>query len=187
MKKLIAIYSAIGIAIGAVWFFTAFVPYHQEKLAADVRIAEAQQQLNDFQATIADLPRIMNERKSLITRKNDMNSKLYTKEDVLKLFEALDKEALRWDLKITEITPPIEELLYLNSIVADSSLPQFLNIGVSVEGDYVNFGRLITRIEAAEYFRGINSCKMFGHADDHTKITLQLGFKALLGSLKDKA
>lgn len=187
MKKLVATYSVIGIAIACIWFFTAYVPYHREKQMADGRIADANSQLADFQATIAELPRIMSERESLLSRKRDLDSKLYTKEDVLQLFDSLEEDALRWNLKITEITPPIEELLYLNSIVADSSLPQFLNIGVCIEGDYVAFGRFIAGVESADYFRGINRCKILSRSDTDTKITLHVDFKALLGSLKDEA
>lgn len=186
MRRALVAYPLIGLVVLSLWFFTAYVPHHREKKVTGQGIAEAEKQLADFQQTIAELPRIIKERKNLLSLRDDLDSKLYTKEDVLKLFDELDRQATRWEIELIEITPPVEELLYLNTIVPDSGQPQFLNIGLRLDGDYLRFGRFIETIEQADYFRGINRCKMQGHADDNTKITLHLGFKALLGSLKEE-
>ncbi len=186
MKKMTITYVAIAIALCAIWFFAAYVPFHKEKEQASAEIIEAEKQLADFHRTISELPKYLERQKNLLTQRQDLNSKLYSKKDVLKLFETLRNEADIKNVEVTEITPPVEELLYLNSIVPDSSKPQFLNIGLSLEGDYVSFGKFIEKIERADYFRGINRCKMFGHADDKSKVTMHFGFKALLGNLRDQ-
>ena len=186
MKKMTITYVAMAIALCAIWFFAAYVPYHKEQEKTSTDIAEAEKQLADFQRTISELPKYIERQKNLLTLRHDMNSKLYSKKDVLKLFETLRNEADLKRVDITEITPPIEELLYLNAIIPDSSKPQFLNIGLSLEGDFISFGKFIEQMEHAEYFRGINRCKMFGHADDKTKVTMHFGFKALLCNLRDE-
>ena len=186
MSKQTLTYSAIGLTVCLLWFFFVYVPFHKEYRATNGQITNAESQLNDFQRTISELPRFIERQKNLLSLKNDLNSRLYTKKDVLKLFDRLQEEASAKHLSLNEITPPVEELLYLNSLIPDSGQPQFLNIGLKLEGDYVNFGKFVEVIEQADYFRGINLCKMYGHTDDNSKITLHLGFKALLGNLRDE-
>jgi len=187
MKRAVLIYSLVLPALGCLWFFAAYVPYHKAQSQKKAQIAEAEKQLADFQQTISELPRFIERHKNLISMRKDLNSKLYTKKDVLKLFHKLREEAGRKGVEVTEITPPIEELLYLNSIIPDSSQPQFLNIGLKVEGDFLGFGKYTEVIEAAEYFRGINGCRMFSHGDDNTKISILFDFKALLGSFREES
>ncbi|UCD63337.1 MAG: hypothetical protein JSW34_11395 [Candidatus Zixiibacteriota bacterium] len=187
MKRFWITYPVIALVASCLWFFTAYVPHHKDSRTTKGALREAESQINDFRQTIAQLPAIIEQRKDLLSRRDDLDSKLYAKEDVLELFAELERQASRWQIEVTEITPPVEELLYLNTIIADSSMPQFLNIGMRLDGDYVSFGRFIQAVEKADYFRGINRCKMIGHADDRTKISLELGFKALLGNLGKEA
>lgn len=187
MSRAYLFYSGITLALIGLWFFGAFVPFQKEYEQASTEIIQAETQLADFQKTISELPQYIEKHKHLLSKRDDLNSKLYTKKDVLRLFEELRYEAFKKNVDVTEITPPIEELLYLNTIIPDSSQPQFLNIGLKMEGDFIGFGKFIEEIEHAEYFRGINLCKVYGHSDDKTKITMQFGFKALLGSLRDDA
>ncbi|MFQ5452562.1 MAG: type 4a pilus biogenesis protein PilO [Candidatus Zixiibacteriota bacterium] len=173
-----------GLLLTCVWFFLFFVPYHKEKKQLKDNIAKSEKQLQDYQQTIKNLPSFLKRKKELELIKSNLNSKLYTKNDVLKLFKNLSSEAENNKLKVTEITPPIEELLYLNSIIPDSTQPQFLNIGLQLEGDYINFGKFVEIIEKADYFRGINSCQISKIRQENEKTSFYLGFKALLGRSK---
>ncbi|MEW6412940.1 MAG: hypothetical protein AB1483_10795 [Candidatus Zixiibacteriota bacterium] len=186
MNRLVVTYASIAVALCCLWFFSIYAPGIKERETLSLQIVDAEKRLADFQQTIADLPLYIAKHKSLLELRNDLNSRLYTKKDVLKLFDKLKEEASVRNLVVTDITPPVEELLYLNTIIPDSGQPQFLNIGLIIEGDYINFGKFVQTVEQADYFRGINSCKMYGHADDKSKITLHFGFKALLGSFKDE-
>lgn len=187
MKKTVIIYSLILPALACLWFFGAYVPYHKSKKQKLSQIAAAEKQLLDFQQTISALPRFIERHKSLISTRRDLDSKLYSKKDVLKLFDKLNEEGRQQGVEVVEITPPIEELLYLNSIIPDSSQPQFLNIGLKVEGDFVSFGKYAQVMEGAEYFRGINGFRMFSHGDDNSKISILFDFKALLGSFGEES
>lgn len=187
MNKQLTTYGLVAAAFVCLWFLFVYTPYHKERKVMFDQITAAEKQLADFQKTIASLPAYMERQKDLASLKSDMNSKLYTKKDVLKLFEELMSKAAALNLTVAEVTPPIEELLYLNTIIPDSSQPQFLNIGLKVTGGYKDFGKFVGMVEQAEYFRGINRCLINGSRDGSTETSYYLGFKALLGRFKDEA
>ena len=57
MKKMTITYVAIAIALCAIWFFAAYVPYHKEQERTSTDIIEAEKQLTDFHRTISELPK----------------------------------------------------------------------------------------------------------------------------------
>ncbi len=185
MNRTILTYGTTAVVLLCAWFFGAYVPYQKDHDLLMNQIGKAETQLVDFQNTISELPAFIEKQRNLLSLKADLNSKLYTKNDVLRLFDALRYEARRKNVEVVEITPPVEELLYLNTIIPDSSKPQFLNIGLRMEGDFIGFGKFIQEMEHSDYFRGVNTCKVYAREDDKTKITMQFGFKALLGSIRE--
>jgi len=181
LKHLAFIYASIGLGIVALWFFAIYAPYRQQIDGYESRQVTADLQLTDFSQTLAALPKSVELRKSLEVLKTDLNSKLYSKEDILKLFERVRDEASDKGLRLIEISPPIEELLYLNSVVPESGEPQFLNIQLTLMGDYVDFGRFVGRLESSNYFRGINDCQVAATQNGSGLNRYQIGFKAVLG------
>lgn len=180
-------YTIIGVALLAIWFFALYTPYEQKKIATTLKITECNQQLNDFSRTLTMFPAILDQKKTLDEKKQFVNSKLYTKEQVLNLFERLKHQANSQNLAVMEITPPINELLELNNSLPDSTSPQFLNIGLSLEGDYIEFGRFISALERENYFRGVNRC-IISRTDENRNITnFFIGFKALLGNFESQS
>lgn len=187
MNKQSYILSFLMGAILCCWFFFVCNPYLKENKMLESKISEQQIQLLDFEQTIALLPQFINDREQLKEKKEYLNSKLYTKEEVIKLFKHLEEKASDYQLTVSEITPPIEELLELNNQIPDSTKPQFLNIGVYVTGTYIEFGKFIQMIENDPYFRGINICQISGSKDYNQELSLYIGFKALLGGLGVKS
>lgn len=190
MKQWIASYAVAGLGLVAVWSLLIFVPFHKELTRLEIQTLESQRQLEDFKIRVSELPRFIQARQKLIEQKAFLSSKLYTKGDLLKLFDQLERQAQNEGLAITEISPPIDELLYLNSLVPDSTQPQFLNFILKLEGNYIDFGRFVGHVEKSDYFRGINECQIMGgketrNSDDY--VQLQIGLKALLGSFKEKS
>lgn len=169
------------------WFFLIFSPSTIEMKSLNNDILESEIQLNDFAQTIELLPQFITERRLLKKRKDFINSNLYSKEEVINLFSRLKTDASIYNLEVTEITPPIAELLRLNSFIPDSTKPQFLNIGVQVSGSYIEFAKFIKRIEKESYFRGLNNCRISGSKEYNQELDLYLGFKALLGRIGDKS
>ena len=185
MNKQSYIYLGITIALSILWIFFIYRPYNAEyeKLSQEILSNEAK--LADFELTIQKIPEFLKHREELKKKREFLNSRLYTKEEVINLFNLLHEEAIKLNLKITEITPPIEELLYLNDIIPDSTKPQFLNIGVDLVGDYKNFGEFVKEIESESFFRGINNCRVSGSKELNSSLDLHIGFKALLGRIGD--
>ncbi|HKK20364.1 MAG TPA: hypothetical protein VJ983_02750 [candidate division Zixibacteria bacterium] len=184
MNRSTQLYITISIGIIAAWIFLAFLPNEHRQQQSKMRLTEDEQKLTDFQTTLEQLPLYLGRKKDLDRQKTDLTSKLYTKEDVLNLFDRIREQAAERHLKLTEITPPVEELLYLNTIVPDSSTPQFLNIGLRLGGNYINFGKFVSDLERANYFRGVNRCQIDANADGLKEPTFYFGFKALLGTYK---
>jgi Tfp pilus assembly protein PilO len=190
VKQWIASYAVVGLGLMALWVLLIFVPLHKQLARLEIQTLESQRQLEDFKSRVSQLPQFIQARQKLIEQKAFLSSKLYTKGDILKLFEQLERQAQNEGLAITEISPPIEELLYLNSVVPDSIQPQFLNFDLKLEGNYINFGRFVGHVEKSDYFRGVNECQIMGgketrNADGY--VQFQLGLKALLGSFKEKS
>jgi hypothetical protein len=190
VKQWIVSYSVAGLGLAGLWFLLIFVPLHKEGARLESQTLESRRQLDDFKRRVSEVPRFIQARQKLMEQKAFLSSKLYTKGDLLKLFEQLERQAHNEDLAITEISPPIDELLYLNSLVPDSTQPQFLNFVLKLEGNYINFGRFVGHVEKSDYFRGINECQISGgketrNADGY--VQFQLDLKALLGSFKEKS
>lgn len=186
MNKQFTIYSVIAIALLAVWFFVGLLPYYNESSVIDNQSNEAKQKLTEFRQTILLLPEFVKTRTELAKRKDELNSSLYTKDNILNLFEKFYLLADKNQVQIVEITPPLEELLQFNRIQPDSMGLLFLNISLRVEGDYQNFGRLVSALEEEPFYRGPNHCNILGTYDRRSDIQYHIGFKSLLGSLKDK-
>ena len=187
MKTQLVSYAMAVLALAGLWFFLLFTPLHKEQTSIDVETKEAQQQLADFKTIMNELPGFLKTRQDLKEERSMLNSRLYAKNDILRLFQKLRQQAQEKNLVITEISPPIDELLYLNSIIPDSNQAQLLSISLKLEGRYIDFGRFVGAVEQSDYFQGINNCKIIGTKTGDGDIRLELGLNALLGSFKEKA
>lgn len=173
----------IAIALGMItgWYYFAYTPTHRELSVIHEQITASQTVLTDFQTTIAQLPDMITASNDMSARKQRQASVLFGKNEILRLIERIRAQAASERLVITEIEPPISELLSLQTAAAVPGEPLFLNITVRLRGDYVGFGRFVEQIEKLPYFRGINLCSIQGPPDQSTPIVYTLGFKALLG------
>jgi Tfp pilus assembly protein PilO len=187
MKSLPAKYIILGVAILIVWVFAAFVPSYRTHLRIGEDTAEAQRQLNDFETTLNRLPDFIKGFNALQSTRRNLTAKLYTKDDVMRLFDRLYIEAGENSLTITEITPPIEELLALNKQIGDPTKPMFLNISVRMEGGYGDFARFVRAVEQSDFYRGTNICQIMGAKDEVYQLKQIYGFKALLGNFESKS
>lgn len=186
MKSHLTLYSVAGAVMIIVWAFVALLPHLREYQSFNYQIQEASLKLLDFQQTIRLLPEYVKTRNELARKKAELNSSLYTKENILSLFEKFYVLADKNRIDIVEITPPVEELLQINRIVPDSVGLMFLNIGLRIEGDYTDVGKFISALENETFYRGPNHCNIVGTFDRKIKVQYHVGFKSLLGSLKDE-
>ena len=124
---------------------------------------------------------------NLLQLRDELESKLYAKSDVLNLFALLRQQAEKHQLELVEISPPVEELLRLNRTVPDSVEPQFLSISLRLRGNYADVGRLVGVIEKSDHFRSIRHCQILGSGDDLGPPTCLLTFRSLLGFAEDES
>ncbi len=182
MNKRLAIYAVILLAITAAWFTLLYMPVHRRLAATSDETVQAREHLQDFRKIMNQLPEFLEKRSRLAAEKCALSSRLYAKDDILLLFRRLHDQAGRHHVDITEITPPVEELLYLNSIIPDSNQTQILSISLRLQGGYVDFGRFVGAIEQSDFFQGVNECRILGTRDGIGELQLQFSFNALLGS-----
>ena len=185
MKKRIQILVVVFAAVSGTWLFAGFLPHvdRQKELLEENR--DTGNRLADYQRTFSELPAYLSESRKLRQIRGELNSKLYSKDDVLRLLGQLKSEAESRDLVLAEISPPVEELLYLNSIIPDSGTAQFLTVRLTLTGDYQAFGRFVRAVEKAGFFRGIERCEIYANQQDQRIVTYNLTFKALLGALSE--
>ena len=182
MNKHLVAYISTGLGMIVLWFFLAYKPMASKKESLETSVDKMSHQRDNIQHIIEELPHYLETRKELSIKINDINSRLYTKNNVLALFALLDEEAMKRALSVLEITPPVEELLLLNTVVRESDKLLYLNINLKLEGSYTDFGRFTRFIEHASFFRGINHCQITNSPDSNDPTHFVLGFKALLGA-----
>ena len=185
MKSRLILYYALAITITCLWFFFAYSPTAQKCQEVRIQSATMELQMADFNRTMIELNNFLKTSSDLESHKSELSSQLYSKKDILKLFDELYKDARIHNMSIVEIIPPLEELLVLNQSVTDPDEPLFINLTLMLEGNYINFGKFVSRLEKAPYFRGGNLCRISSPREDPSKIKLKIGFKALLGNLKE--
>lgn len=187
MRKRLITYGAAGGLIILTWLFFGFTHQRQELNSLRSQTSEARQRLTDFETTLTGLPDFITTQNRQRMMQDNIDSKLYTKRDLLTLFEELRSEASGFGLEIIDITPPVEELLELNRLIPDSTTPQFLNVRLRIEGGYVGFGRFVEVVEKAGFFRGVNFCSITGDRQLPEKLWMTFGFKALVGRYRESA
>ncbi|MBN1213730.1 MAG: hypothetical protein JXA92_14245 [candidate division Zixibacteria bacterium] len=183
MKTRLLLY--YGLAVGALclWFFFVYTPMTEKHQAVKIETAEKEKKLVDFNKTLAELSNFVQTSSNLESYKVELSSRLYSKNEILKLFEQLDRDAARNQLQITEIIPPLEELLALNKTVPNPEEPLFLNITLRFNGNFINFGKYLSHLEKAPFFRGINYSKIVTDKDNPRNLLFTVNFKALLGRI----
>jgi len=182
MRKRIFLYIASGAILTAIWMVAIYIPYQKKNIQTRSDLVETKRQLQDYERTLVTLPEFIKSYEGIQSSRNHLLAKLYTKNDILKLFEKFYSDAEKRKLKIKEIIPPVEELLRLNKLVADTTQPLYLNINIRLEGKYTDFARFVKQIEDAEFYRGTNICQIIGSREDLFTLSFLYSFRALLGS-----
>ena len=176
-------YTVSGVALIALWLFFVFMPHQRQDKTAREQIKQTRLQLADFERIRTELPAFLAMSKNLGSAKSGINSQLYAKDDILKLFNQFQQRAREHNIEITEIKPSVEELLQLNSMIPSASQPLFISIDLRFKGGFADFGRFVSSLEKDPYFRGIISCQIISSETGLGGLSQVLAFKALLGNL----
>lgn len=187
MKQKIALYAVSTAGLSLVWYLVVFSLVNTKLDAVQVRTTEVQAQLADYTKTVKELPAFLAANESLERLRNELNSSLFAKGDILQLFRQLATDAAEHNLELVQISPPVAELLELNRLALIDNEPQFLNVTLDLKGQYLDFGRYMIHLEARPYFRTINTCVIRGNPDLQPTVDMAVSFKALIGSLEEPA
>jgi hypothetical protein len=185
VRRRLASYSGIALTLLVVWYFLLYLPLGKELAGVRVRAEQAKQQIAEFRRIMAQLPVYLETHRSLERNRTDLNEALYAKDDILELFNLISNRAQALNLKVIEITPPVEELLLLNNLMPHPDKPPFLNLTVRLRGGYINFGNYVAFIESAQFFRGVNRCQITTSPDQAGPTDYIIGFQALLGQIEE--
>jgi len=182
MNRQSLLYSLAGISLLAAWLLLAYLPQKREDQRLRAAIATATWEVNDFNRIVGELPKYLETYKDLSLRRSHLTSSLYAKQDILDLFRQLGTAAASHNLNLTEISPPVDELLALNRSNPGANEPQFLNITMAFRGTYLDFGRFVNDLEKTVYFKGVNSCFVRGHQTPEPQVDCTISFRAMIKS-----
>ena len=163
------------------WFLLLILPTmeRQHRLKADLHQAEIH--LADFGNIIKLAGEYCKTHAKIMDKKEQITSQLYSRENLMSLFDALERMALDNGLKVVEFTPSVEELLMMNRTLPDENKPQVLNIVMTLKGGLRNMGDFLRKIESEKYYQGIDICRITNTAEGQENSDIVYGFKALLG------
>lgn len=182
MSRRTIIYGGTILALIVAWGYVVWMPHARKTRAAEALAEDTRRQLAEVQQFTLNLPDFMETQERLEAERTDLNSRLYAAADIMALLDELRDQADLHQLRVIEITPPIEELLRINDALTKSTDPQYLNVDILISGDFVSLGKFVQQIEHKEYTRGINRCIIVGVRDGSEPLQMQLGFRAMLGA-----
>ena len=187
MKKIFGIYGSIGALLVGLWLLFIYTPYHNKIQGIEADMATAQSKLDEFAKVRAELPSLLAASRRLGNKRSSVDCQLYAKNDILNLFDHLRKTASKQHLTITEIKPSLEELLALNTIMPSAENPLFITIELHFDGSFIDFGKYMSYLEKAPFFRGVTSCQIKKVENVTAPLEMTIGFRALLGGFRENS
>jgi hypothetical protein len=184
MKKQYIIIMVTALSISLIWFLLLFSPLIQRKKEIASSLADTESKLTDFRKILRGFPERFKSEKEILQKREVYISQLYSKEDLIALFDNIRIKAARYNLNLLEISPSVEELLALNRQTPNNDQPQLLNIMVRLNGYFRNLGEFVRDMEEERFYQGANFCKISGAADGTAPPQMALGFKAFLGTYR---
>ncbi|UCD94960.1 MAG: hypothetical protein JSU69_02605 [Candidatus Zixiibacteriota bacterium] len=185
MKKMYVITIGVALAIALIWLLVLLSPGIEERDGLRTAVAEAENQLIDFRRIMFEFPDFFNSRKQLLQQKKHLLSKLYSKAELLKLFEQLTNTSKAYGLRLVEISPSIEELLALNRSLPNEDCPRPLDITVRLRGDLQNIGKYIEKTSSQDFCQRLTRCVITNSDETQRLSRVTYSFKAILGTIKD--
>jgi len=172
-------------AIVALWFFFMATPATQERNDLKVSVAESEVRLTEMKQIMLQIPDYFAMQQNMAREKHMLISKLYSKDDLMKLFDEFARKAHLNKLELVEISPSLEELLEINQTLPDENSPRMLDITLKLRGTLRSSGQFIAEIEKQNFYKGLNFCRIANPVDKRPFSDVSFCFKAVLGTIKD--
>jgi hypothetical protein len=183
MKKRHIIAIASIIIVITVWSFFLALPEYRENSRLKKQLTSSESQLSDYNNIMREFSTTFKAYEQLLQRKEHLISKLFSKDDVLKLLNELNRLSSEYNIEIAELSPSVEELIALNKILPRDGQPLELDIVVKMHGRFQNIGRFIKIIEQENFYKGLNFCHIHNQAIGDPRSFASYGFKAMLGTI----
>lgn len=184
MKQRHIIVISILVIMTSVWYVLLVGPTNQKHTELQSRLYDANIQVKDFQKIMMIAPEYYKNHENIKRQKLQLNSQLYSKENLLSLFDELKDRANKNNLKVVEFTPSVEELLRINHLLPDENKPQTLNIVVTLNGRLQDIGSFVKGVEAENFYQGVDLCRITNSLNGQVNSVFIYGFKAVLGAIR---
>lgn len=185
MKRLLLIFGTIGVGMFIAWTFLLIRPALNEENRLSQELSAVERSARQLEHDVAELPGMLKTQAGLSEQERQQALNLFTSQEILSLLDKIGHQCNNYALRINEIRPPVEELIELQKTRLKIGEPQFLNITLVLEGSYSNFGRFVTQIERAPYFRGVNYSRLQSAAVPSGPSQFLLEFRVLLGRIAE--
>lgn len=180
MRLRISLFVLSGMGIALLWYLVLISPAHRVQAQLQADLVATQIQMEDFQATLNQLPVFLQTRDGINRKITEINSRLYSRQEMLNLFDHVERLAEKQGLFVTELAPHLEELLLLAQTPLTPGHPQTLSLDVRLTGDYLSFGQFVETLEKQAYFKIVDKCLISDSPELSGKLLFDLQFKALL-------
>ena len=184
MKQRHFIIISIFIIMTAAWHVLLTMPTRQKHSELQSNLYDANMQIKDFRKIMMMAPEFYKNHEKIKLQKMQLSSQLYSKENLLSLFDELESRANKNNLDVIEFTPSVEELLLINRLMPDDNKPQTLNIAVTLNGRLKNIGTILKGVEAENFYQGVDFCRITNSIDGQINSDFIYGFKAVLGAIR---
>ncbi len=184
MKQRHIIVLSISIIMIAVWYILLVQPTRQKYAKINTDLYDSYTQIKDFKKIMMTAPEFYKKHDRIKQQQLHLSSQLYSKENLLSLFDELENRAKSNNLNVIEFTPSVEELLRLNQILPDENKPQTLNIVIRLDGRLIDIGTFVKGIESESFYQGVDFCNISNSLDGKINSNFTFGFKAVLGTIR---
>ncbi len=184
MKQRHIIVISICLFMIAAWYVLLVIPTRQRFSELQKNLYNANVQISDFRKIMMIAPEFYKNHENIKRQKLQLSSQLYSKENLLSLFDELESMAKNNNLIVIEFTPSVEELLRINHVLPEDNKPQTLNIIITLSGQLADIGTFVKGVESENFYQGVDFCRILNSVDGQINSNFVYGFKAVLGTIR---
>ena len=185
MRRRYIITLAVVCPLFVLWLILFMVPQKKSEKLIEQSLTESEKRVINYRTIMHEFPDYIQSRHQLFEKKKHLLSKLYSKDDLVKLFSRFENKSKGYDIRIIEITPSVDELLKLNRQLLKENKPQVLRIEIRMQAGLSDVGRFIQEIENEDFYFGLNFCQISNPPAGEEYSEIRFGFNAILGTIRD--
>ncbi len=185
MKRAYIITISVSAALLIGWVAIFALPAWEKRDFLKTELSNRDSQLNDYNDILTRFSATFKQFEQMLEKKNKILSRLYTKEDLVKLFSQLNRLAKVNGVEIVEISPSVDELIRMNRTIVKDGKPLELQLKIKMKGRLFNTSNFIRAIEKQDYYKGFQLCNIINQGVQDKRSFYNYSFIALLGTIKE--